>query len=135
MDPDTWRGYSGSGKRPPARGASPVPLHVEADLLFQSEGGNARLTASGRTLRLDVTGTDPASLVPEGLRPLSFLRQVRSSLAHGGLELRVEAAGRPLLRLDPSLSPGFWGRLIRVPGIRVGFLGGLQLWWRVLRGG
>lgn len=126
---DPWRGHSGSGGERPARSGSAVPLHLEADLRFQSETGEARVRADGRTVRLQVTGADPASLLPPGLRFLPFLRRVRTFLAQGDLELRVESGGRPLLRLDPALPAGFWGRLVGVPGLRVG-VHGLRLWWR-----
>lgn len=150
MDSQIWRAYSGSGVGSPARsGAAPRnpggdPLHVEADLLFtvgpptpgpgeadteESPPAQARVQAEGRVIRVDLGNADPAHLLPAHLRPLPLLRRTRAFLARSDLDLRIEAEGRPLLRLDPALSPGFWGRLLRLPGLRIAprVLG---VWWR-----
>lgn len=96
-------------------------LDIEADLTLTASIGSIRIHAQGRGVWVEATSLRVFRDLPGRSASLSQLRRLADALALCDQALVVQAAGRPVVEIDPALNRRWLGRLLRVPGLKFHF--------------
>lgn len=101
-----------------------LPVEAHGILRLDAPTGQALdLEAAGDTLRIDLPGLREArAIMPLSLRESRrALRFLANMLSMAGLTLRVESAGKPVLRLGSVGKPSWLARLLGLGPTRIPF--------------
>ncbi len=101
-------------------------LDIDADLTLTAPDGTARIHAQGRGVQVEASSLRVFQTLPGGRPSLANLRRLAEMLAQSDQALAVRAKGLPVIDLDPAISGRWFGRLVRVPGLRFHFFNWLR---------